>query len=90
MNLIDDIKANYRRDTIQVIADRHGKTYRQVHYLAMERLGLRKNNNHKKSRTLSVAQECESYLIFREDHPSEYQFARKNGFLDDIKKIFDN
>lgn len=90
MNLIEDIKANYGRDTVQEIADRHGKTYRQVYYLAAERLGLRKNNNRTRSRTLAVAQECESYLIFREDHPSEYQFARKNGLLDEIKKIFDN
>lgn len=84
---VSEIKRRYFNESVKQIAADLGLTERQVTHRAYT-MGLKKNRVRTKEGVMEVAKGCDSYMIFREDHPSEYQYALMKGFVDEIREYF--
>lgn len=84
---VSEIKRRYFNESVKQIAADLGLTERQVTHRAYT-MGLKKNRVRTKESVLEVAKGCESYMVFREDHPSEYQYALMKGFVGEIRAHF--
>ena len=87
MSILAEIKKRYFNESVKQIADDLGLTERQVTHRAYS-MGLKKNKVRTKEGVFEVAKGCDSYMIFREDHPSDYQFALMKGFVGEIREHF--
>ena len=87
MSIMSEIKKRYFNESVSKIAADLGLTERQVTHRAYS-MGLKKNRVRSKESVLEVAKGCDSYMIFREDHPSDYQFALAQNFVDEIREYF--
>jgi hypothetical protein len=87
MSVLSEIRKRYFNESVKAIAGDLGLTERQVTHRAYS-MGLKKNRVRSKKSVLEVAKGCDSYMIFREDHPSDYQYALMKGFVDEIREHF--
>lgn len=87
MSMLSEIKKRYFNESVKQIAEDLGLTERQVTHRAYS-MGLKKNKVRTKEGVLEVAKGCDSYMVFREDHPSDYQFALAQNFVDEIREHF--
>lgn len=87
MSMLSEIKKRYFNESVKQIAADLGLTERQVTHRAYS-MGLKKNRVRTKESVLEVAKGCDSYMVFREDHPSDYQYALAQNFIDEIREHF--
>lgn len=87
MSVLSEIRKRYFNESVKAIAADLGLSERQVTHKAYT-MGLKKNPVRTKEGVLEVAKGCDSYMIFREDHPSDYQFALAQNFIDEIREHF--
>lgn len=87
MSVLSEIRKRYFNESVGQIAADLGLKYHQVTHRAYT-MGLKKNRVRSKESVLEVAKGCGSYMVFREDHPSDYQFALAQNFVGEIREYF--